>query len=267
MQFLSKPLSGPIEQLSLLQRSLLFAELASLAYEEEASAAPVVKEINLIETLFVERDGAQAYVFGNEHDCIVACRGTEPTEMNDLRADVDATSVLAETVGRVHRGFKQEVDDLWPELEAQLIANRRTLWFAGHSLGGAMATICAGRCHLSHIESVPKELFTFGSPRVGNSRYVHHVALKHYRWVNNNDIVTRVPPAWMGYRHTGQVMYIDSDRKHRQMSKLKRARDRWRGFWKGLRRGEIDHLADHPMSGYIEGILSTLPPEERRSTS
>ena len=263
MQFLSNPLSAPVEQLTLMQRSLLFAELASLAYSEEASAAPLVRQINLTETLFVERDGAQAYVFGNEHDCIVACRGTEPTEMNDLRADVDATSVLAETVGRVHRGFKKEVDDLWPELEEQLVSNRRTLWFSGHSLGGAMATICAGRCHLSHIKSTPKELFTFGSPRVGNRRYVHHVALTPYRWVNNNDIVTRVPPVWMGYRHTGRVMYIDSDRNHRQLNKVQQTKDRWRGFWKGLARGKIDHLADHPISGYIEGILSALPSSER----
>ena len=35
----SSPLNGPIEKLSLLERSLLFAELASLAYSEEAAAA------------------------------------------------------------------------------------------------------------------------------------------------------------------------------------------------------------------------------------
>ena len=51
--------------------------------------------------------------------------------------------VIAETAGRVHRGFKREVDDLWPRLEQALVNNTRPLWFAGHSLGGAMATICA----------------------------------------------------------------------------------------------------------------------------
>ena len=57
-------------------------------------------------------------------------------------------TVLAETAGRVHRGFKREVDDLWPRLEKALKNNTLPLWFAGHSLGGAMATICASRCQL-----------------------------------------------------------------------------------------------------------------------
>ena len=188
----------------------------------------------------------------------MACRGTEPTEINDLKADVDATSVLAETAGRVHRGFKKEVDDLWPWIEQELTSNVKTLWFTGHSLGGAMASICAGRCQLSHIDSTPKALFTFGSPRVGNKRYVNHVEIEHYRWVNNNDIVTRVPPAWLGFRHTGKLMYIDCNSEYRPMSRAMRARDRWRGFWMSLRQGKIDHLSDHSMSGYVAAIESAL---------
>ena len=105
-QFLTDPLNGPIEQLSLLRRSLLFAELAWVAYLEEESAAATVDDVGLRETLFFERDGSQAYVFRTETDCIIACRGTEPTEWNDIRADVNAVSALAETAGRVHRGFK-----------------------------------------------------------------------------------------------------------------------------------------------------------------
>ena len=129
---------------------------------------------------------------------------------NDVKADLDATTALAETVGRVHRGFKREVDDLWPRLEQALVNNTRTLWFAGHSLGGAMATICAGRCKLSHIRSDPRALFTYGAPRVGDRRYVNFVKLEFYRWVNNNDIVPRMPPTFMGFRHTGQEVYLNS---------------------------------------------------------
>ena len=108
----------------------------------------------------------------------ITCRGTEPNDWNDIRADLDLATVIAETVGRVHRGFKREVDDLWPRLEQALVNNTRTLWFAGHSLGGAMAAICAGRCKLSYIQSNPRALFTYGSPRVGNRRYVNYVQSK-----------------------------------------------------------------------------------------
>jgi len=130
-------------------------------------------------------------MFWNDVDCVVACRGTEP---NDIRADVNAVSVLTKTFGRVHKGFMQEVDDLRPMLEDALVENKKTLWFAGHVGGGAMATICAERCYLSKIDSMPQALFTYASPRVGDKRFVNFVKLDHSRWVNNNDIVTRSSP-------------------------------------------------------------------------
>ncbi len=261
-QFSSQSLTGPISELSLLRRSLLFAELAWVAYLEESSAQETVSQIDLRETLFFDKDGSQAYMFANDHDCIVACRGTEPKEWNDVRADLNAVWDVAETVGRVHRGFKKEVDDLWPRLEEALVENKKTLWFTGHSLGGAMATISAGRCFLSHIPSTPKQLFTFGSPRVGNRQYVDHVELDYFRWVNNNDIVTRVPPTWMGYRHTGQEMYFNSRGQLRKMTKWQRSKDRWRGFWMGIQNGVVDHFTDHSMDEYIRHIQSALAETE-----
>lgn len=266
-EFKSERVTRPIGEMSLLRRSLLFAELASIAYSEEASAQPVVSQLGLDETLFFERDGSQAYMFANKHDCIVACRGTEPQEWNDIKADVNAFMALADTVGRVHRGFKQEVDDLWPGLEQSLVENRKVLWFCGHSLGGAMATICAGRCFLSHIPSNPEQLFTYGSPRVGNRRFVNHVKLNHIRWVNNNDLVTRVPPSILGYRHTGQEMYFNAHGNLRNWTRWQRSKDRWRGAWMGLKQGKLDHFSDHNMSGYIDNIHKTLLEAESDSAS
>jgi triacylglycerol lipase len=250
--------SGPIEVMGLLQRSLLFSELASISYYKKETAFVIAKDLGFSHQEFLDKDGSQAFIFENDNDCVVACRGTEPNEWNDLKADIDAVSVVAETIGRVHRGFKKEVDDLWPSLEKVLVTNTKTLWFCGHSLGGAMASICAGRCYLSHIPSTPKGLFTFGSPRVGNNRYVNHVKLEIFRWVNNNDIVTHVPPAWMGYRHTGQEMYINANGRVREMTGWQRSKDRWRGFIMGIRKGQIDNFTDHSIDLYIAAIKTGL---------
>ena len=248
-------LSGPIESLSLLRQSLLFAELSNLCYFSEPVVAEAARRLGFSHCEFFDRDGAQAYLLFNEVDKVIACRGTEPNEWNDIKADANAVSALAETAGRVHRGFKSEVDDLWPRLESALVDNRHTLWFTGHSLGGAMATICAGRCFLSHIDSVPEGLFTYGSPRVGNKRYINYFRdVYHYRWVNNNDIVTRVPPAWFGYRHCGMEMYLDVNGRLRKVEGWRRVTDRLRGFLRGLTRFKIDHFADHSMDRYIEYI-------------
>ncbi len=256
-------LDGPIESLSFLRKSLLFAELSNLSYLSRAEAGRLAYEIGLPEIRFYDRDGAQAYIFANDDDAIVVCRGTEPHDWNDVRADLQLRTVVSETAGRVHRGFKREVDDLWPRLEQSLVSNTRTLWFAGHSLGGAMAAICAGRCVISHIRSNPRALFTYGSPRIGNRRYVNYVQLEAIRWVNNNDIVTRLPPSWLGYRHKGVEAYLNSDGEICRVTGWQRMKDRWRGFVRNLRQGRIDHFVDHSIADYIEHIYRAVQDEER----
>lgn len=266
---LKSKLAGPITDLDLMEQSLLFAELASICYYNEANVKPLVEQLGFTQSTYYERDGAQAYIFAGATDTVVACRGTEPNEWNDIRADANATTALAETVGKVHSGFKQEVDDLWPELEEALMSNKNSLWFTGHSLGGAMATISAGRCFLSHIEAMPSGLFTYGSPRVGNKRYVNHVKLDHhYRWVNNNDIVTRVPPAWLGFRHCGKEMYLDANGNLRRNIKgMSRFKDRLSGFFRGIRRLKVDHFADHIIDNYIDYIYQNLQREQSGSNA
>ena len=253
---------GPIETLSILRRSLLLAELSAICYLSRAEAGRLAFRIGFPEIRYYDRDGAQAYIFGNDTDRIVVCRGTEPNDWNDIRADLDLATVVAETAGRVHRGFKHEVDDLWPRLEQALLNNRLPLWFTGHSLGGAMATICASRCKLSFIESHPRALVTFGSPRVGNRRYVSYVEYEAYRWVNNNDIVPRVPPWWLGYRHKGQEIYLNAYGQIRQLTAWQRVKDRWRGFLGGLKKWEFDQFTDHSILRYIEYIRAAVQEEE-----
>lgn len=255
-------LSGPIESLGFLRQSLLFAELSNLSYLSRAQAGRLAYGIGFPEIRFYDRNGAQAYIFANQHDAVVTCRGTEPHDWNDVRADLDLATARAETCGWVHRGFKREVDELWPRLEQALVSNRRTLWFAGHSLGGAMAAICAGRCRLSYIRSNPRALFTFGSPRIGNKRYVNYVQMEAYRWVNNNDIVTRVPPRWLGYRHKGQEIYLNAYGQIRRLCPWQRTKDRWRGFLRGLREGRFDHFSDHSIGQYIGHIWNAVQEDE-----
>jgi triacylglycerol lipase len=260
----SSSLDGPIESLSFLRRSLLFAELSNLSYLSRAEAGLLAYRIGFPEIRFYDRDGAEAYIFANDDDAVVTCRGTEPNDKNDLKADLDFGTVVSETVGRVHRGFKREVDELWPRLEQALVNNSRTLWFTGHSLGGAMAAICAGRCAISHIRSSPRALYSFGAPRVGNRRYVNYVEFETYRWVNNNDAIPRLPPAILGFRHKGQEIYLNAYGEIRRLTPWQRLKDRWRGFIRGLREGSIDFFTDHSILRYIEHIRNAVKEEEGR---
>ena len=67
-------LDGPIESLSMLRRSLLFAELANLSYLSRTDAGMMVHRIGFPEIRYYDREGAQAYIFANEHDAVVTCR-------------------------------------------------------------------------------------------------------------------------------------------------------------------------------------------------
>jgi triacylglycerol lipase len=245
-----------IKDLSFKERSLLFARLASIAYSDPKTAKKSVKSLGFTEVEFYDRGDAQAYRFQNRNDLVIVCRGTEPTCFNDIRADLKAIPVMAETVSRVHRGFKQEVDDLWPMIVEDLLVKKpnQNLWFAGHSLGAAMATIMASRCLYSEKIPDPVELYTYGSPRVGWKGYVVHLGVEHHRWVNNNDVVTRVPLNIMGYRHHGTEHYMNAYGQVRKNTGWQRVKDRWRGMWMGIKKGSIDNFSDHSMSNYIANI-------------
>ena len=246
-----------IKDLSFKDRSLLFAKLAKIAYLNEKNATKEAKTLGFTTVEFYNIDGAQAYRFMNKDDLVIACRGTQPTEFNDIKADLDAVPVVAETVSRVHKGFKTEVDELWPLVleDLQRKANdKKTIWFCGHSLGAAMATIMASRCHLyPNVEPV-QELYTYGSPRVGWPKYCDSLGVTHHRWVNNNDIVCRVPLAIMGYRHHGEEHYMNAYGNVRNVTGWQRFKDRMRGMWMGIKRGKIDNFSDHDIGLYIANL-------------
>jgi triacylglycerol lipase len=246
-----------IEKMNFKERSLLFANLASIAYSNIKDATKQAKKLGFTTTEFYERDGAQAYRFMNKHDLVIACRGTQPTEFNDISADLKAMPVMAETVSRVHRGFKAEVDELWPMISEDIARKAnlgKTLWFCGHSLGAAMATIMASRCMHDIELNDPVELYTFGSPRVGWKKYCNSLNVVHHRWKNNNDIVTTVPLALMGYIHHGTQHYLNAYGKYRKPTGWQMIKDRWRGIWMGLKKGKIDSFGDHSMVEYIKHI-------------
>ena len=244
-----------ITEMTFMQRSLLFARLASIAYSDDTKdVRKQAKALGFTDIEFYNNGGAQAYRFQNKEDIVIACRGTQPNEFNDIKADLKAAPVVAETVGRVHHGFKTEVDELWPMIKEDLeaVGKTRKAWFCGHSLGAAMTTIMASRCEDDSTMPNIEEIYTYGSPRTGWRKFVNSLNCKHQRWVNNNDIVTRVPFAIMGYKHDGCEHYLDSKGMYRpKIGTIARIIDRWKGMLGGLIKLNIDNFSDHSMVNYI----------------
>jgi len=262
---LKSSIQGAFAEMSLLQRGLLFAESALASYLTDQQFQTALAKIGFsLRSAHASQHGS-AYLLETEQDVLVLFRGSSEHDWEDLAEEQQQEkdgAIFAETVGKVNHCFKEDVDHMWPLVEAELATIAKPVWFAGHSLGGAFAIICANRCLLSYIRTEPTELHTFGAPRVGTRKYVRHVDLKHYRWVNNNDFVTRVPAAWRGYRHCGQEMHIDYQGQLRNVSAWERNYNSLICLIKTKLKGKRHREQDHSIKQYVERIFELYRQEK-----
>jgi triacylglycerol lipase len=255
---LAGSLAGSLADMSLVQRGLLFAEAAMISYLREDQFQQALAHIGFVLRSAFDSEHGKVYLLETEQDLLVLFRGSSEQDWDDLAEEQRAEkegAIFAETVGKVNHCFKEDVDHLWPLIEVELAGIRKPVWFAGHSLGGAFAIICANRCLLSYIRCEPEELHTFGAPRVGTGKYVRLVELKHYRWVNNHDYVTRVPAAWRGYRHCGQEMHIDYQGQLRNVSSWERFYNSLICWIKTRLKGKRHREEDHSIKQYVQRIF------------
>lgn len=81
----------------------------------------------------------------------------------------------------------------------------------GHSLGGALATLCAVDIQYNFSDKVTIEAYTYGAPQVGNDgfrdSYNQRVPNSH-RVVHGMDLVPELPRWWQGYRATDKEFRI-----------------------------------------------------------
>lgn len=186
------------------------ADAALLAYWDEAHALPRFAGAGLKATAF-NHDGVDGYVAAGDGFAIVTFRGTEPDQSSDIFDDANFALVPWDTTGAsVHAGFLHALDRVWPKLAPQLeaLASSHRIWFTGHSLGAALATLAAARFGGS------TGVCTLGSPRVGNrafaSAFATRFGARARRYVADTDVVTHVPPpAPLPYKHVDELRQID----------------------------------------------------------
>ena len=232
-----------------LETANKYAKMADIAYKDEEEAKKEYKNLGWTSHVFIENEGAQCHIVWNKDDMGICFRGTEPTELSDVLADLNALPKKSMTDGWVHAGFRGELDKLWVHIEPMASEyDDKNLYICGHSLGAAMATICTSR--IEEFRPV-EELYTFGSPRAGTRSFVRGIKTRHWRFVNNNDVVTTVPLALMGYKHHGRLCYINHYGNIRKMTLWQRIKDKFRG----LRSGLLDGVKDHGMGNYVEHTI------------
>ena len=188
------------------------AEAALLSYWAPTDADRFFRAAGL-ECQYLTAHGTDCYVAWQSDWLLVAFRGTQPDQWDDILADAKVAQVPWDT-GAVHSGFAAAIADIWPALTATLnrLSATRSVWFCGHSLGAALATLAAYRF------PTPHGVCTLGSPRVGDPTFATafnaKLASKAFRYVNDQDVVTHVPPPvlapWL-YTHVDPRRFIAPD--------------------------------------------------------
>ena len=182
--------------------AIFMAKLAKHAYNSQAAFKKTFKKDWTIKMF--AHGGTECYVLTCPENYIVVFRGTEPTSWEDIKADVQFRKK-----GGIHRGFKAALDDIWDNLYTHYEKNAKgkQLLVTGHSLGAALATLYSHRICDSN-----SACYTFGSPRVGTPKQTKQMVFNAYRFRNNNDIVTKVPPEFLGFSHkSDKTTYFDID--------------------------------------------------------
>ena len=149
---------------------------------------------------------------------------------DDFWTDSQFVPAASRIGGRVHQGFREAFFDVRDQLDAVVSKKlpEQSIWFTGHSLGGALATLAAAHC--VEIKMPIQGIYTYGCPRVGDADFVDRLPRQsHYRFVHRDDWIPTVPPELLGYTHAGQLRSLGTATP--------------RKFWEDVARG-VDELAD-----------------------
>nr|VFJ96087.1 MAG: Lipase (class 3) [Candidatus Kentron sp. H]VFJ96804.1 MAG: Lipase (class 3) [Candidatus Kentron sp. H]VFK02555.1 MAG: Lipase (class 3) [Candidatus Kentron sp. H] len=171
----------------------------SVGYDSEREVKHLEEELAVLRLGCVykfDNKGTQAILVWSDKFIALAFRGTEFDRIRDRKTVFNAKLAgCHETEGRVHSGFQEAFGRVIEEIREKLKEEgfrELPLFITGHSLGGALATIAAKR--LSSHEGGVAACYTFGSPRVGDKKWISEIKTPIYRLVNAADFAPMLPP-------------------------------------------------------------------------
>jgi triacylglycerol lipase len=160
----------------------------------------------------------QVMIWKNPRDMVVGFRGTR--SLRNFVTDLNCRRVplLPGKEAEVHEGFQRALDGVYEALQSSVEEmtggpGAPRLWITGHSLGGALAMLCAWRISnlRSEISNALAGVYTFGEPRVGNAAfrdgYDARLKSRTFRVVDGEDFIPRIPWLLAMYRHCGHEVF------------------------------------------------------------
>lgn len=221
--------------------------------------APIIKTAIFVTNL--ETD-AQAYIFYTTDTIYVCFRGTSSTKDKLIDLQLTTTRFLQEHVF-VHKGFYDQYQSISKEIKHHIhniLAYYRqpNILCCGHSLGGALATICSVDLKFSVCAPNNVSNVTFGSPRVGNKHFRNLYAslINHknsFRIADRNDPISYVPILYT-YHHVDDAYCL-----YDNCIKIKKDKAWYKRLPHALQNlNYCNMFHEHSMVNYIELLAKQL---------
>jgi len=199
-----------------------------LYFSEMASFLPEKIKEELPGSIFIEDKGTDTQLIMvplgyPKESLVIAFRGTE-AKIRDWLTDFDGFHTIypygnTNSNIQVHKGFVKAYHSIRTSILKYIKDNReecKAIFVCGHSLGGALATLCAVDIQYNYPD-IKVKCFPSGNPRVGNKDFAVSYDKRvpdTFRTQLRTDIVPLFPPRWIqkltkgGYVHTGQKISI-----------------------------------------------------------
>lgn len=182
--------------------------LSSAIYGDITKAGLEIIDLKLVKVLQHSSTYGAVLVDDKDKAFYIVFRGTE--DAKDALTDIEIIQKKVEIHShecKIHEGFLKAYESVKDQIDVIPFGSYEIV-ICGHSLGGALASICA----VSILALNTKTVITFGSPRVGDKKFIDAFSTEvktSYRFVHLNDIVPMFPN--INYRHVGKEYHLDDE--------------------------------------------------------
>jgi triacylglycerol lipase len=200
-----------------------FAELSLASYEHPGFIRLLFRSIGMDMRAFIKGSTA-GFVAFDDTRVFVVYRGTQVKNsgaISDILIDMKFPPEPVPGGGAAHGGFYSAFTSIWDGTEGihafldELVSLKkgRGVWFTGHSMGAAIATLS----YAWYPQAAG--LYTFGSPKVGDDAFCRTLGKRFYNIVAREDIIPRLPPRIPALRdfpgnrfvHGGEMWVLNHD--------------------------------------------------------
>lgn len=199
-----------------IEKALAEKYLITLLYFSSISYCPVhiietkLSEYGALSFFIFEKDSFFCYIAEFDDTVIVSFRGIPSATIKNL-AIVFSSWKVTFFGTKTHAGFTAGLHKLGAPLLLKLreICVKKRVIYTGHSMGAALALLLS-------VVYKPDEICTFGSPKVGTRVLAEFLRdIKVTRVYHEIDVVTLLPPSFLGFTHVGSCIKLPRKKRFR----------------------------------------------------